>query len=116
MDIGDRQNKEEVQQNLVDNLYWKSSARDDQSAVRSLYQNREIDSIYGLEESGLLDDFFHFLRTHNICSKIEKLNSPEIKRVMVSITQYVLLYMEKVIYGIKHMDSLEELLFSDESS
>lgn len=116
MDIGDRQNKEEVQQNLVDNLYWKSSARDDQSAVRSLYQNREIDSIYGLEETGLLDDFFHFLRTHNICSKIEKLNSPEIKRVMVSITQYVLLYMEKVIYGIKHMDSLEELLFSDESA
>ena len=116
MDTEYKQTKKEIQQNVVNHLYWKSCGRDDQAAVRSLYRNREIDSIYGLEETGLLDDFFHFLRTHDICSKIEKLNSSEIKRVMVSITQYVLLYMEKVIYGIKHMDSLEELLFSDESA
>ncbi len=111
-----KQSKEEVQHNLVNNLYWKSCIRDDQAVVRSLYINREIDSIYGLEETGLLDDFFHFLQTRDIWSKVEKLNSPEIKRVMVSITQYVVLYMEKVIYGIKHMDSLEELLFSDQSA
>jgi len=60
MDTVNRQSKEEVQQNLVDNLYWKSCARDDKAAVRSLYINREIDSIYGLEETGLLDDFFSF--------------------------------------------------------
>lgn len=112
----EKQNKEEVQRNLVDNLYWKSCSRDDKAVVQSLYINREIDSIYGLEETGLLDDFFHFLQDRNIWSKVEKLNSPEIKRVMVSITQYVVLYMEKVIYGIKHMDSLEELLFSDQSA
>ena len=111
-----KQSKEEVQHNLVNNLYWKSCIRDDQAVVRSLYINREIDSIYGLEETGLLDDFFHFLQTRDIWSKVEKLNTPEIKRVMVSITQYVVLYMEKVIYGIKHMDSLEELLFSDQSA
>ena len=116
MDTVNRQSKEEVQQNLVDNLYWKSCARDDKAAVRSLYINREIDSIYGLEETGLLDDFFHFLQTRDIWSKVDKLNSPEIKRAMVSIAQYVVLYMEKVIYGIKHMDSLEELLFSDQSA
>lgn len=116
MDTINRQSKEEVQQNMLNNLYWKSCARNDQAAVRSLYINREIDFIYGLEETGLLDDFFHFLQTRDIWSKVDKLNSPEIKRAMVSLAQYVVLYMEKVIYGIKHMDSLEELLFSDQSA
>lgn len=111
-----KQSQEEVQHNVVDNLYWKSCRRDDKAVVQSLYINREIDSIYGLEETGLLDDFFHFLQDRDIWSKVEKLNSPQIKRVMVSITQYVVLYMEKVIYGIKHMDSLEELLFCDQSA
>ncbi len=111
-----RQTKEEVQNNLVNNLYWKSSGRDDQAAVRQLYIKREIDAIYGLEETGLLDDFFHFLQTRDIWSKVEKLNSPEIKRVMVNITQYVVLYMQKVIYCIKCMDSIEELLFSDQAA
>lgn len=112
----DKQNKQEVQRNLINNLYWRSCSRDDQAVVRALYINREIDSIYGLEETGLLDDFFHFLESHHIWSKVEKLNSPQIKRTMVSITQYVVLYMLKVIYGIKHMDSLQELLFSDQGA
>lgn len=111
-----KQTKKEIQNNLVNNLYWKSCCRNDQAVARTLYMNRHIDAIYGLEDSALLDDFFHFLQSWDICSKIEKLNSPEIKRVMVSITQYVVLYMEKVIYGIKHMDSLEELLFSDQAA
>lgn len=111
-----QQSKEDVQHNVVNNLYWKSCRRDDQAVVRALYINREIDSIYGLEETGLLDDFFHFLQERDIWSKVEKLNGPEIERSMVSITQYVILYMEKVIYGIKYMDSLEELLFSDQSA
>jgi len=111
-----QQSKEDVQHNLVNNLCWKSCRRDDQAVVRSLYINREIDSIYGLEETGFLDDFFHFLQERDIWSKVEKLNGPDIERAMVSITQYVILYMEKVIYGIKYMDSLEELLFSDQSA
>lgn len=112
----DKQTKQEVQNNLVNNLYWKASCRDDHAAVRQLYINREIDAIYGLEETGLLDDFFHFLQTVDIWSKVEKLNSPEIKRIMVSVTQYIILYMQKVIYGIKCMDSLEELLLSDQAA
>ena len=114
--MDDRQSKEEIQHNMVNNLYWKSCSRDDQAAARALYIDRKIDAIYGLEETGLLDDFFHFLQSRDIWFKVEKLNSREIKRVMVTITQYVVLYMEKVIYGIKHMDSLEELLFSDQSA
>jgi hypothetical protein len=114
--MDDRQSKEEIQHNMVNNLYWKSCSRDDQAAARALYIDRKIDAIYGLEETGLLDDFFHFLQSRDIWFKVEKLNSREIKRVMVTITQYVILYMEKVIYGIKHMDSLEELLFSDQSA
>ena len=114
--MDDRQSKKEIQHNMVNNLYWKSCSRDDQAAARALYIDRKIDAIYGLEETGLLDDFFHFLQSRDIWFKVEKLNSREIKRVMVTITQYVVLYMEKVIYGIKHMDSLEELLFSDQSA
>jgi hypothetical protein len=112
----DKQSKEEAQGNVVNNLYWRSCRRDDQAVVRALYINREIDCIYGIEETGLLDDFFHFLESRHIWSKVEKLNSPQIQRIMVSITQYVVLYMLKVIYGIKHMDSLEELLFSDQGA
>lgn len=56
-----KQNKEGLQHNLFNNLYWKSCIRDDQSVVWSLYINREIYAIYGLEETGLLGVFFHFL-------------------------------------------------------
>ena len=39
-----QQSKEDVQHNVVNNLYWKSCRRDDQAVVRALYINREIDS------------------------------------------------------------------------
>lgn len=114
--MDNKQTKEEVQQNLIDNLFWKSCIRNDKAVAQTLWEAREIDSIFGLEETGLLDDFFHFLQVFNIWPNIEKLNSSEIKRVMVSITHFVVLYMLKVIYGIKHMDSLRELLFSDQAA
>lgn len=53
------------------NLFWKSCIRNDKTVAQTLYASREIDSIYGLEETGLLDDFFHFLRVFNIWPKIE---------------------------------------------
>jgi hypothetical protein len=96
-----KQTKEETRHNLITNIYWKSCTRDDKAAARALYFNREIDAIYGLDDAGLLDDFFNFLESGNIWNKIEKLNSPMIKRVMVSITHFVVLYMLKVIYGFK---------------
>lgn len=114
--MDNKQTKEEVQQNLINNLFWKSCIRNDKAVAQTLWEAREIDSIFGLEETGLLDDFFHFLQVFNIWPNIEKLNSSEIKRVMVSITHFVVLYMLKVIYGIKHMDSLRELLFSDQAA
>lgn len=111
-----KQDGKETCQNMVNNLYWKTCERDDKAVIKELHQKRELDSIFGLDETGILDDFFHFLDTQDIWPKIEKLNSSRVKRVMVSITQYVVLYMMKIIYSIKHMNSLEELLFSNQAA
>lgn len=111
-----KQSHDEVTDNLVQHLYWHTAQRDDAAVVKVLAFERKADVVYALEDGGLLDEFFCFLEEIGVLPLVEKLHGHSIKRVMVPFTQFVMLYMLKTLYGIKRMNALPELLFSDEGA
>jgi hypothetical protein len=110
-----RQSNDELTQNLAERLCWEVARRDDTRVARRLYRKQEIDGVYRLDEGAVLDDFFQFLRTIGVMALLEEVHGAAIQRAMVPYVQYVLLYGLKTLFGIKSMNALPPLLFSDEA-
>ena len=81
-----------------------------------MYKKKELDAVYGMEETGLMDDFFYYLQEIGVLELIKKLKAKDVKRIMVPVVYFVVLYMLKVLFGIRSMNSLPEFLFSNEGS
>jgi Transposase DDE domain len=110
-----RQSNDELTQNLAERLCWEVARRDDTRVARRLYRKQEVDGVYRLDEGAVLDDFFQFLRTIGVMALLEEAHGAAIQREMVPYVQYVLLYGLKTLFGIKSMNALPPLLFSDEA-
>jgi Transposase DDE domain len=110
-----RQSNDELTQNLAERLCWEVARRDDTRIARRLYRKQEVDGVYRLDEGAVLDDFFQFLRTIGVMGLLEEAHGAAIQREMVPYVQYVLLYGLKTLFGIKSMNALPPLLFSDEA-
>ena len=108
-----KQGQEEVRCNLINNLSWQTAQRNDERVAHAIHEGEELDAIYGLDEVGLLDGFFHFLEEVGVLSLIEELEVPAIQRVLIPLVQFVLLYMLRVLFGITSMNALPALLFSN---
>src|SRR5918996_1315186 len=89
--------------------------RDDARVARRLYRKQVVDGVYRLDEGALLDDFFHFLQAIGVMALLEQACGTAISRAMLPFTQYVLLYGLKTLFGIKSMNALPSMLFSDEA-
>jgi DDE family transposase len=110
-----RQTPDEITQNLAERLCWEVARRDDTRVARRLYRKQEVDGVYRLDEGAVLDDFFHFLQSTGVMALLEQVHGAAIQREMVPYVQYVLLYGLKTLFGIKSMNALSPLLFSDEA-
>lgn len=110
------QTRETITTNLAERLCWQVARRDEVRVARRLYRKQLVDGVYPLDAGALLDEFFHFLRELGIAELLEDVRGKGIKREMVPMVQYVLLYGLKTLFGIEHMNALPELLFSDEAS
>ncbi len=108
-----QQTSEEVKRNCVERLAWQTAGRDDASVAKAVNQGEEVDAVYGLDEAGLLDEFFHFLQLIGVLSLIEGMQLPGVQRVVVPMVQFVLLYMLKVLFGIESMNALPQLLLTN---
>jgi hypothetical protein len=108
-----KQTQEAARQNLVDNLSWQAAERNDKQVAQAIHNGEEMDAIYGLDEVGLLDGFFHFLEQVGILSLAEDIEVPAIQRVWIPVVQFVLLYMLAILFGIASMNALPALLFSN---
>ncbi|MGC8732130.1 MAG: transposase [Halothiobacillaceae bacterium] len=69
--------------------------------------------MYGLNEAGLLDEFWHFLEEVGVFALVEQIKATTIRRVMVPVVMMVSLYFLKTLYGIESMNALPALLFSN---
>ena len=108
-----KQTQEEAQRNLFNNLSWQAAERNDKQVAQAIHNGEEVDAIYGLDEVGLLDGFFEFLKQVGILSLIEEIEVPAIQRVLIPVVQFGLLYMLAILFGIASMNALPGLLFSN---
>jgi hypothetical protein len=108
-----KQTQGKVRRNLINNLSWQAAQRNDKQVAQAIHEGEELDAIYGLDEVGLLDGFFHFLEEVGILAFIEEIEVPDIQRVLIPVMQLVLLYMLRVLFGIVSMNALSPLLFSN---
>lgn len=111
--MGRQQAQEEVKRNCIGRLAWQTAQRDDASVAKAVNEGEEVDAVYGLDEVGLLDEFFHFLQVIGVFSLVEAMKLPGVKRVIIPVVQFVLLYMLKVLFGIESMNALPPLLFTN---
>ena len=110
-----KQARDELTQNLAERLCWQVARRDNSRVARRLYRKQLVDGVYRLDEGAMLDDFFHFLRAIGVMALLEQAHGAAIQREMVPFVQYVLLYGVKTLFGIKSMNALPNVLFSDEA-
>jgi Transposase DDE domain len=108
------QTHDEITQNLAERLCWQVARRDDTRVARRLYRKQQVDGVYRLDEGVVLDDFFHFLQRIGVLVLLEQVHGAAIQRAMVPYVQYVWLDGLKTLFGIKSMNALPPLLFSDE--
>ncbi len=108
-----RQTREDIRRRMVSRLDWRSARRDDRTVAQAIHAGKGIDAIYNLDEAGLLDAFYHFLEQIGFLSLSAGLPLPGVKRVLLPVLQFVLLYLLKTLYGIASMHALPSLLFSN---
>ena len=54
--------REQMQNNLIERLFWHTSERDESKVAHHLFCRKEMDTVYTLDEATLFDFFFHYLR------------------------------------------------------
>jgi len=62
------QTADEIRGNLFRHLGWHAAQRDDIKVAQAIHQGEELDAVFGLEEVGLMDEFWHFLKLVGIPS------------------------------------------------
>lgn len=110
-----QQTRAAMTQNLAERLCWEVARRDAARVARRLYPKQVVDGVYRLDEGALLDEFFHFLRELGVMTLLEGIRGIAMHRVLVPFVQYLLLYGLKALLGIKSMNALPALLFSEEA-
>ena len=109
----EQQTKEEIRRTVVERLDWQTAERDDNTVAQAIHEGEELDAVYNLDEAGLLDEFYHFLEMIGLLSLAGAMQLTGVKRVLIPVVQFVLLYMLKTVLGVESMNSLPSLLFSN---
>ena len=103
----------EIRKNLMEQLSWEIAERDDSKVAEMLYSRKEADAVHTLDEAGMLDEFFEFLRTSGVMSLWKRYEISAIQRVFVPTICFLLLYGSRILLGIESMNALPALLFSN---
>jgi hypothetical protein len=107
------QTAEEIRNNLFKHLGWHTAQRDDTRVAQAIHDGEELDAVFGLEEVGLLDEFWHFLKQVGIFPLLEAIQIPAIERVLIPVVTFILLYFLRVLLSIESMHALPPLLFTN---
>ena len=61
-----KQSQDEIRQHLAEQLDWRFAERNDQAVAQVLYAGQAVDAVHTLDEAGLLDGFFAFLKESGV--------------------------------------------------
>jgi hypothetical protein len=106
--------QEQMQNTLVERLFWHTAERDDSRVAQHLFYRKEMDTVYTLDEATLFDFFFHYLREIEVFPLLENLDPQTQERQNLPFLQLVLIFLMKVIGSIPKMEPVWELLLTDE--
>jgi hypothetical protein len=106
--------REQMQNTLIERLFWHTAERDDAKVADHLYCRKEMDTVYTLDEATLFDFFFHYLREIEVFPLLEELDPETQQRQNIPFLQFVLVYLMRVIGSIPKMEPVWELLLTDE--
>jgi hypothetical protein len=106
--------REQMQNTLIERLFWHTAERDDAKVAHHLFNHKEMDTVYTLDEATLFDFFFHYLREIEVFPLLENLDPQTQRRENIPFLQFVLIYLMKVIGSIPKMEPVWELLLTDE--
>jgi hypothetical protein len=106
--------REQMQERLMERLFWHTAERDDAKVANHLYGRKEMDTVYTLDEATLFDFFFHYLREIEVFPLLEELDPETQQRENIPFLQFVLVYLMRVIGSIPKMEPVWELLLTDE--
>ncbi len=103
----------EARRNLIENLDWRFAERNDNEVAQALHQGEPLDTLHTLDEAGLLDGFFTFLREQHILEHWQTFVIDGVYRVFLPALYFLLLYGTRLLLGIPSTHALPELLFSN---
>jgi hypothetical protein len=106
--------REQMQNTLIERLFWHTAERDDSKVAHHLFCRKEMDTVYTLDEATLFDFFFHYLREIDVFPLLEDLDPQTREREHIPFLQFVLIYLMRVIGSISKMEPVWELLLTDE--
>jgi hypothetical protein len=106
--------REQMQNTLMERLFWHTAERDDSKVAHHLFCRKEMDTVYTLDEATLFDFFFHYLREIEVFPLLENLDPQTQERQNIPFLQLVLIFLMKVIGSIPKMEPVWELLLTDE--
>jgi hypothetical protein len=107
---------EQLEQGSMDVLYWQTVTRDDAGVAKALWEQRAVRSIWALDQTALLDDYFYYLKRLGVLGAAEKIRPENGRRFLVPFVQLIMLYLAKQACGIVSMNALPDVLFSNEGA
>ena len=108
-----RQTTAEIRANLAEQLDWHFAERDDSLIAQALVSGAGVDRVHPLDEAGLLDGFFAFLRETKVLNHWQSFQIEAVQRTFLPGIVLVLLYGVRVLFGIGSTNALPQLLFSN---
>jgi hypothetical protein len=103
----------EIRENLAEQLDWRFAERDDAAVAQALQRGEAVDAMHTLDEAGLLDGFFAFLKETQIMEHWLSVPIAAVQRVFLPTIYFILLYGTRVLFGIESTNALPSLLFSN---
>ena len=95
--------KKSASDTIFKRLAWHTARRDQAGIAEELVNEDNIHEIYGLEDAGLFDEFFCFLREPGIMKALEQL-APRRHRKRessVSFSTVMLISLMRIVAGLK---------------
>jgi hypothetical protein len=103
----------EIRENLAEQLDWRFAERDDAAVAQALQRGEPVDAMHTLDEAGLLDGFFGFLKETKLMEHWLSVTIEAVQRVFLPTIYFILLYGARVLFGIASTNALPSLLFSN---
>lgn len=103
----------EIRENLAEQLDWRFAERDDVAVAQALQRGEAVDAMHTLDEAGLMDGFFAFLKESKIMDHWLSVSIEAVQRVFLPSIYFILLYGTRVLFGIASSNALPSLLFSN---